>query len=94
MSGHIRRRGKYSWELKFDAGRDERTGKRITQFHSFRGTKKAAEFKLAELIASVGKGAYVSRSSLTVAEHVTARIAQWESLGRIGPKTAERYREL
>jgi site-specific recombinase XerD len=42
----------------------------------------------------VGKGAYVARSHLTVADHVAARIAQWEKLGKITPKTAERYREL
>jgi hypothetical protein len=73
MTGHIRRRGERSWELKFDLGRDA-NGKRQIQYHSFQGTKKEAHLKLAELIASVGKGSYVSRSHLTVAEHVAARI--------------------
>jgi integrase len=94
MTGHIRRRGKQSWELKFDAGRDDKTGDRITQFHTFRGTRKEAEFKLAELIASVGKGAYVARSTITIYQHVAARIDQWEGLGEITPATAERYRGL
>jgi integrase len=94
MSGHIRRRGANSFELKFDTGRDEKTGKRLTQFHTFRGTKKEAEFKLAELVASVGKGSYVERSSLTVHAHLSVRIDQWGALGKITPKTAERYREL
>lgn len=94
MTGHIRRRGENSWELKFDAGRDDKTGRRITQYHSFRGTKKEAQYKLAELVASVGKGAYVERSHITVFEHVGSRIDQWEALGKITPKTAERYREL
>jgi integrase len=94
MSGHIRRRGERSWELKFDLGRDEKTGKRITQFHSFKGTKKEAEQKLRELLGSVDKGSYVARSNLTVGEHVTSRIAQWEALQKISPKTAERYYEL
>jgi integrase len=93
MTGHVRRRGNQSWELKFDAGRDEKTGKRITRYHSFRGTKKDAGIKLAEIIASVGKGSYVSGSKLTVAEHVAARIDQWEALGNISARTAERYRE-
>jgi integrase len=31
---------------------------------------------------------------VTVGAHVLARIEQWEALGRITPKTAERYREL
>jgi Phage integrase, N-terminal SAM-like domain len=94
MKGHIRRRGTQSWELKFDAGRDEGTGKRLTQFHSFKGTKREAQLKLAELIASVGKGSYVSRSHVSVGEHITTRIEQWASTGKISPKTAERYREL
>jgi integrase len=94
MSGHIRRRGKNSWELKFNAGRDDVTGKRITQFHTFRGTKREAQFKLAELIASVGKDEYVPRSKLTVGDHVQARIDHWEAMEEITPKTAERYREL
>jgi len=94
MSGHIRRSGKHSWELKFDIGRDESSGKRITQFHSFKGTKKEAKLKLAELVASVGQGSYVTRSHLTVGEHVAARIGKWEALGKISPKTIERYREL
>lgn len=94
MSGHIRQRGKQSWQIKFDAGRDPVTGKRHTQFITFRETRKEAQFKLAELIASVGKGSYVNRSSLTVLEHVRARIEQWQALEKITPKTAERYREL
>ena len=56
MKGHIRRRGEHSWELKFDIGRDEKTGRRITQFHSFKGTKKEAEQKLRELLGSFDKG--------------------------------------
>ena len=92
--GYIRQRGKESWELKFDAGRDPMTGKRHTQFVTFRGTRKEARLKLAELIASVGQGSYVNQSSLTVCEHVRARIEQWQALGKITFKTAERYREL
>jgi integrase len=92
--GYIRQRGKQSWELKLDAGRDPTTGKRHTQFLTFRGTRKEARLKLAELIASVGKGSYVTQSSLTVCEHVRARIEQWQALGKITLKTAERYREL
>jgi integrase len=94
MSGHIRRRGEHSWEIKFDLGRDEKTGKRITQYYAVKGTKKQAEQKLRELLTSVDKGSYVTRSLLTVGEHVTSRIDQWEALEKISPKTAERYREL
>src|SRR6185437_8734240 len=94
MSGHIRRRGKHSWELKFAAGIDPATGKRRTRYASFKGTKREAEIKLAELITSDAKGSYVERSKLTVASHVESRIEQWESAKDISAKTAERYREL
>jgi len=92
--GHIRRRGKNSWELKFDAGRDPATGKRRTQYHSFRGTKREAQTKLAELIAAVGSGTYVEPSKLTVAEHVRNRVGHWEVSATITARTAQRYRQL
>jgi integrase len=94
MNGHIRRRGKASWELKFDAGRDPATGKRLIQYHTFRGTKRDAQVKLAGLIASVGAGSYVEPSKVTVAEHLRARVAQWEGAGDITARTAQRYRQL
>ena len=94
MSGHIRRRGKSSWELKLDAGRDPATGKRLIQYHSFRGTKRDAQLKMATLIAAVGAGTYVEPSKVTVAEHLRARVAQWEAAGDISARTAQRYSQL
>ncbi|HZO56004.1 MAG TPA: hypothetical protein VFB63_25060 [Bryobacteraceae bacterium] len=94
MKGHIRQRGKQSWELKFDAGRDPATGKRKIQYHAFRGNKRAAQVKLAELIASVGQGSYVEPSKATVADFVRARVDQWEAAGNISARTAQRYRQL
>ena len=93
-SGHIRRRGERSWELKFDDGRDPATGKRIIRYHSFKGTRRDAERKLTELLKARDDGVYVEPSKLTVAEYVRARVDQWEAAGDISPKTAERYREL
>ncbi|EKS28230.1 site-specific integrase [Afipia felis] len=94
MKGHIQQRGKSSFRLKFDAGRDERTGKRKTQFVTFRGTKRQAQNKLAELIASVAQEKYIEPTKVTVAEYVRDRVAQWEAAGEISPRTADRYREL
>ena len=94
MKGHIQQRGKNSWRLKFDAGRDERTGKRKTQFHTFRGNKRQAQIKLAELIASVAQAKYVEPNKITVTEFVRARVDHWEAAGDISARTAERYREL
>jgi integrase len=94
MKGHIRRRGENSWELKFDIGNDPVTGARRVRYHSFRGTKKKAQARLVELMASVGAETYVDANKVTVAEHVGARIDLWEQSGEISAKTAERYRGL
>jgi len=42
MTGHIRRRGKNSFELKFDAGADPVRAKRHIQYHSFKESKRDA----------------------------------------------------
>jgi integrase len=93
MKGSITRRGKTSWRLKFDLGRDEKGGRKIA-YHTVRGKKADAQEKLTALLNSHNKGAYVQPSTLTVADHVRARVDQWEKSGSISPKTAERYREL
>lgn len=92
--GHIRRRGEHTFELKFEAGRDPATNKRKIQYVSFRGTKREAQVKLAELVASVGRGSYVEPSKATVADFVRARVDQWEAAGDISARTAQRYRQL
>jgi integrase len=94
MNGHIRPRGKASWEIKFDAGTDPVTGKRITRYVSVKGTRKDAHRRLVELLKTRDDGSYVEPSKLTVAEHVRARVKQWEANGDIGAKTAERYLEM
>jgi integrase len=92
MKGNITRRGHSSWRLKFDIGRE--AGNRKIQYHTFRGTKREAQTKLAELIASLGTGSYVEPSKTTVAEFVRARVDQWEADGDISARTAQRYRQL
>jgi integrase len=94
MRGHIRRRGKNSWELKFDLGIDPATGKRETRYQSVKGTKKEAQAKLTELLAAAAKGAHIDPVKTTVTEFVRDRIDQWEASGDITARSAERYREL
>jgi integrase len=94
MSGHIRRRGERSFELKYEVGTDPRTGKRITKYQSFKGAKREAEAKLATLIAAVATGTHVEPTKVTVADFVRQRVDQWEASAKISAKTAARYREL
>ena len=92
MRGHIRQRGD-SFELKLDIGKDP-DGKRITEYRTVRGGRRQAETALAKMVAAVDRGEHVTPSKLAVGAHVMERIEQWAALGKITPKTAERYNEL
>jgi len=93
MSGHIRRRGERSWELKFDIGADPVTGKRRIRFHSFKGTKRDAQAELTRLMAGADAGNYVDPSKTTLAEYLDRWERDWAAVN-VGRKTAERYGEL
>ena len=49
MTGHIRKRGKKSWAIVLDLGRDE-NGKRKQKWHNVRGAKADAEAELSRLL--------------------------------------------
>jgi integrase len=92
MKGHIRKRGRNSWELKFDPPRED--GRRRPVYRSFRGSKREAQAELTRLLAQVQTGGYVESDKLTVADYVRARVAHWRAAGIVGAKAAERYEEL
>lgn len=93
MTGHVRRRGAASWELKFDVGADPVTGKRRIRYASFKGTKKAAEIELARLVSEHAAGTGVDPSRITVAEFVDNWDKNWAS-SNVEGKTLERYRQI
>ena len=90
MTGHIRRRGERSWEIKWDAVTDPATGKRKTRYASVKGTKKEAEAELVRRLATVHNGNEVEPSRITVADY----IRDWLDNADLAPKTIERYRQL
>jgi len=92
MTGHIRRRGERSFELKFDIGADPATGKRRIRYHSFKGTRREAEAELVRLKASANRGDYVDASKATVDDFLD----RWEAWAatQVSAKTLERYAEL
>jgi integrase len=92
MTGHVRKRGANSWELKFDAGTDPLTGKRKTKYRSFRGTKREAQIELARLVAGTADGITLDPSKTTLAQFLD----RWESWAatQVSRKTLERYTEL
>jgi integrase len=93
VRGHIRRRGKNSWEIKFDAGRDPVTGRRRTRYVSFRGTKRDAQIEQARLIAEYAAGVGVDPSKITVAEFLDRWDRDFAAVN-VTPKTRERYRQI
>jgi integrase len=93
MRGTIIRRGKQSWRLKFDAGRDPLTGKRDTRYLTVRGTRRNAESELARVLHELETGALVEASRITVAEFLDRWLKEHVAHA-VSPKTAERYGEL
>ena len=93
MTGHVRRRGKNSWELKFDIGNDAANGSRRVRYVSFKGTKRDANIELGRLIAENAAGEGVDPSKETVAEFMQRWDRDWAATN-VSPKTLERYRQI
>ena len=66
--GHLRKRAKSSWTIYYEAPPDPATGKRRQRTKTVRGTKKEAEKVLADILASIDKGTYVTPTTMTLAE--------------------------
>src|SRR4029453_8069647 len=93
MSGHIERRGKRSWRIKFDAGTHPATGKRITRRVTVQGTRKDAERRLVELLAQRDTGQLVAANKISVGEFLRGWLAGPCRLN-LSPSTRERYQLL
>jgi hypothetical protein len=88
-TGHLVERSPGKWGIVISV-RDPATGKRRRKWHSFRGTKREAQVKRAELIAALAQQTYVEPTKRTVADFVRARVDQWEAAGAITARTAQR----
>ena len=93
MRGHLRKRGKSSWQLKFDDGRDPKTGKRRTRFRTVRGSRKDAEAVLRTLLYELDRGVFVDPGKLTVAEFLRSWVDDYAKTN-VSRKTFERYNEI
>ena len=70
MRGHIRKRGKNSWQIAIYRGRDP-DGKRLYDYVTVRGTKRQAEQRLTELVRGLDTGEYVEPSQETLGEYLS-----------------------
>jgi integrase len=92
MSGHIRRRGEESWELKYEAGVDS-TGRRKTVYVSFKGTKREAQAELVRLMDAVRRGDHIDPSKMMLSEFLAGWLKDWAA-NNLSPKTWERFSQL
>jgi len=97
--GNITRRGKNSWQLKFDVPSDN--GKRRTRYVTVRGRRQDAQRELTRLLAQADPGTLPEPSKLTVEEYMRAWLDAPTVIGKVGKerrelsaKTVERYRQL
>jgi len=92
MRGHIRKRGRNSFELKFELDRVD--GRRRIAYRNFKGSKREAQAELTRLLAQMQTGGYVDPDKLTVIEHVRNRVALWRGNDTISARTAQGYEGL
>jgi integrase len=90
MSGHVVERGPNRWGIVLETRKD---GRRKQKWSTFKGTKRAAQKRLAELITEREQGTYVEPSKQTVALYFEEWLRDWAP-AKAGPKTLERYVQL
>lgn len=92
MKGHIRERGKGTWAVIIDLGRDE-NGKRRQKWHTVKGTKKDAQRELTRLLHELNTGGYVEPSKLTVAQYLEKWLTDYAKHD-VAATSYERYCEV
>jgi integrase len=90
MKGHLRERSPGRWAIIIDA-RDA-AGNRKRRWFSFRGTKREAQRRCAELIAETRGGAATSPERMTVGQYLERWVDHMRPL--VSPKTHERYAQM
>ena len=84
-------KGKYgtSWKIVVDTGKDA-DGKRHQKRITFKGTRKEAERKLAEVITSIERGVYADPGRQTLADYIHRWIGH--KAADLAPRTLDSYR--
>lgn len=93
MQGHIRKRGRASWTVVADLGRDPVTSKRKQLWRSVKGTRREAEALLVHLLHQRDTGIDAPSGRLTVADYLQQWLSTY-SQPNLAPKTHIRYEQL
>jgi len=89
--GHLRRRGKNSWAIVIDLGRDA-NGKRRQKWHTVRGSKKNAQRQMTAILHQGDTGSYVEPTKLTVSQYLEQWLNHVQT--NVSAKSFERYDEI
>jgi integrase len=93
MRGHIIKRGKDSYSIVINIGKDPITKKYKTQWVSIKGTKKDAEKRLSELLHQMDNGTFVTPSKTTLAEYLNKWLLDYAKVN-LSPRGYERYESI
>ena len=93
MPGSIVKRGKNSWSVILDLGRDPVTGKRRQLWRSVKGPKRDAQVVLTQLLHQRDTGVDAPPGKTTVGEFLQLWL-QTYAAPNTAPKTYERYEQL
>jgi integrase len=93
MPGYIRPRGKNSWQICVNAGRDPVTGRRRQRFATVRGKRKDAEAVCTRLLYELDTGLDLEPGRVTTDGFVERWLRDYAQV-RTAPKTSKRYGEL
>ena len=92
MRGSIKQRARGTWTIWWDEPRGQ-DGKRRQRSKTIKGTKRDAEARLREILASFDTGCYVVPSKQTVGDFLT-RWLQDYAAHNVWPRTLDSYRDI
>ncbi|MDA0342065.1 MAG: site-specific integrase, partial [Proteobacteria bacterium] len=93
MNGSIRRRGKSSWELKYELPRHHVTGLRHTAYRTIKGLRKDAEKELRAILSAQDNGIVIDPSRITLGDFLDDWLKNTAPQS-VKPKSLERYSGL
>ena len=93
MRGHIRQKGKNSWQITLDTGTGS-DGERRRHFETVHSSRKSdAQKRLTELLANLDKGVYTPPGRLTLATHLQNWLTGYVKTN-CSPRTYDGYQSI
>ena len=93
MAGMLRKRGKHSWEVRIELGRDPVTGKRRFRHRTVRGTMRDAERVLGEAMHQRDTGMDIAPNRVTLEDYLRQWLRDYAAVN-VAPSTLLRYAQI